>query len=84
MTEQLSLPGLDATPPPFRPDVVDSRRGRPTSYTLVGDAFVPRCDAGSDAAIARLRQSLALALIVSHVGIGHHQSIAEWTFADRP
>ena len=89
------------------------------------DAFVLRCNASSDAAVARLRQSLALALrrvglhpdpsrtphmtmlydrrhiaehpiqpicwtathfalILSHVGIGHHQWIDRWTLADRP
>jgi 2'-5' RNA ligase len=88
------------------------------------NAFVLRCDAGSDAAIARLRQMLALALrrvglhpkasgtahmtmlygqhavaelpiepvcwtatrfalIVSHVGLGHHQWIGHWALTDR-
>lgn len=87
------------------------------------DAFVLRCDTASDAAVARLRRSLAtalrrpglrpvasstphmtmlydsrriarhaiepirwtakrFALIVSHVGIGHHQRIAEWALTD--
>jgi RNA 2',3'-cyclic 3'-phosphodiesterase len=87
------------------------------------NAFVLRCNPGSDAAIARLRQSLALALrraglhpepsdtphmtmlydprhisqhaielicwtatgfalILSHVGIHHHQWISRWGLAD--
>ena len=87
------------------------------------NAFVLRCSPGSDAPIARLRQSLALALrraglhpkpsatphmtmlydprhlsrhaiepicwtatrfalILSHVGIHHHQWIAQWALAD--
>ena len=88
------------------------------------NAFVLRCDARSDAAVARLRQSLAVALrnaglqpepsrtphmtmlydrhhiaehaiepiswtatrfalIVSHVGLGHHQFIDQWALASR-
>jgi 2'-5' RNA ligase len=88
-------------------------------------AFVLRCTPDSDAAIARLRQSLALslrraglrpkpsdtahmtmlydhhhipphaitpicwtatrfALILSHVGLGHHQWIAQWPLAGHP
>ena len=207
MPEQLSLPGLDATAPPFRPDAVPTRGGRLQGYTLFlaivpqsedadrlaraaadlrnqheldgtplspgrlhitlhaiagfidtipqavvdaaiaasagvvcpplpivfdhvlsftdNNAFVLRCNPGSDTAIARLRQSLALALrraglrpepsrtphmtmlydphhitqhaiepicwtatrfalILSHVGIGHHQWIAQWALADPP
>lgn len=207
MPEQLSLPGLDATAPPFRPDAIPNRGGKLQGYTLFlaifprsedahrlaraaadlrsqheldgkrlppgrlhitlhaiagvidtipqavvdaaiaassrvvcpplpivfdhvlsftdSNAFVLRCDPGSDAAIARLRQSLALALrraglhpepsgtphmtmlydphhisqhaiepicwtatrfalILSHVGIGHHQWIAQWALADLP
>ncbi len=206
MPAQLSLPGLDETAPPFRPDAIratgrnllgytlflailpqpeDARRfaqatadlrsrhqlnGTPLTYERLhitlhaiagfvdtipqavvdaaiaasarvvcpplpivfdrvqsfadSNAFVFRCDPGSDAAVARLRHSLALtlrraglhpepsctphmtllydsqhviqqeiericwtatrfALILSHVGIGHHQRIAEWRLADR-
>lgn len=205
MPEQLSLPGLDATAPPFRPDAVATRGGKLQGYTLFlaifpqsedagrlaraaaelrnqhelngtplspgrlhitlhaiadfidtipqavvdaaiaasarvvcpplpivfdhvlsftdNNAYVLRCNPGSDTAIARLRQSLALALrraglrpepsrtphmtmlydprhisqhaiepicwtatrfalILSHVGIGHHQWIAQWALAD--
>lgn len=207
MPEQLSLPGLDATAPPFRPDVIPSRGGKLQGYTLFlaifpnpedahrfaaaaadlrsqheldgtpltpgrlhitlhaiagfidtipqaivdaviaastrvvcprlpivfdhvlsftdSNAFVLRCNPDSDAAVARLRQSLALplrraglrpepsrtphmtllydphhitqhaikpicwtatrfALILSHVGIGHHQWIAQWALAAHP
>ena len=89
------------------------------------NAFVLRCTPDTDAAIAPLRQSLALALrraglrpepsrtphmtmlydarhipehaiepicwtatrfalVLSHVGIGHHQWIAQWPLADHP
>jgi 2'-5' RNA ligase len=205
MPEQLSLPGLDATVPLFRPDAIPNRGGKLQGYTLFlaifpqsedayrlaqaaadlrsrhalkgmrlrperlhitlhavagfidaipqavvdaaiaassrvicpplpivfdhvlsfadSNAFVLRCNPGSDAAIARLRQSLALtlrqaglhpepsgtphmtmlydprhisqhvvepicwtatrfALILSHVGLGHHQRIADWALAD--
>lgn len=88
-------------------------------------AFVLRCNPTSDAAVARLRQSLTqalrraglrpepsstphmtmlydphhiaqhtikpvcwtatrFALILSHVGIGHHQWVAQWTLAGQP
>ena len=207
MPAQLSVPGLDTTALPFRPDAVSTRRGELLGYTLflallpqpedalritraaadlrsrhglVGpqlqpgrlhitlhaiagfidttipldvvdatmaaagrvvcpplpivfdrvltfsdsNAFVLRCNASSDAAIARLRQSMAPALrrvglhpkasrtphmtmlydrqpiaehpiepicwtatrfslILSHVGIGHHQRIGQWVLADR-
>jgi len=201
MGEQLSLPGLDATAPPFRPDALRARRGALQGYSLFlaifpesqdalriaqvraqqcrkhrlagtslsperlhitlhgiagfvntiprsvvdaalaaaarvacpplsivfdhvqsfpeSDAFVLRCHASSDAAVARLRQSLTpalrrmglrsepsrtphmtmlydkhhidphpiqpicwtatrFALILSHVGQGHHQWIEQW------
>ena len=207
MPKQLSLPGLDETAAPFRPDLIPSRGGKLKGYTLFlaifpnpedahrlarvaadlhsqhalhgtplapgrlhitlhtiagfidtipqatvdaaiaaathvvcrrlpivfdhvlsftdSNAFVMRCNPDSDAAVARLRQSLALplrraglrpepsgtphmtllydphhitqhaiepicwtatrfALILSHVGIGHHQWIAEWTLGDHP
>lgn len=206
MPEQLSLPGLDATAPPFRPETISSRGGTLRGYTLFlaifpdsddalrlaraasdlrsqhelngtlllparlhitlhtlarfvdtipravveaaivasagvvcspfpivfdhvssfadNNAFAFRCNARSEAAIARLRQSLALglrraglhpepsrtphmtmlydahhttrhpiepvgwaatrfALVVSHVGLGHHQWIGQWALADR-
>jgi RNA 2',3'-cyclic 3'-phosphodiesterase len=207
MPEQLSLPGLDATAPPFRPDAIRPQGRKLLGYTLFlaifpspddahrlalaaadlrsqhglggtvlpperlhlslhalagfidtipqavvdaavaasasvacrplpivfdqvlsftdSNAFVWRCNPRSDAAVARLRQSLALALrraglhpepsraphmtmlydphhvtqhaiepvcwtatrfalILSHVGIGHHQWIAQWRLADVP
>lgn len=207
MSEQLTLPGLDATAPPFKPDDIPHRGGKLQGYMLFlaifpepedahrlaraaadlrgqhdldgmplppgrlhislhaiagfvdtipqavvdtaiaassrvvcpplpiafdhvlsfpdSNAFVLRCDPGSDAAIARLRQSLTVALrraglhpqpsgtphmtllydarrierqaiepirwtatrfalILSHVGIGHHQWIAQWTLSDSP
>lgn len=206
MPEQLSLPGLDATAPPFRPETISSRGGTLRGYTLFlaifrdsndalrlaraaadlrsqhelndtlllpgrlhitlhtlarfddtipqavvdpaiaasagvvrspfplvfdhvssfadNNAFAFRCNARSEAAVARQRQSLALglrraglhpeasrtphmtmlydahhttrhpiepvgwaatrfALIVSHIGLGHHQWIGQWALADR-
>ena len=96
---------------------------RALSFTE-SDAFVLRCNTSGDAAVARLRQSLTLALrrvglrhkpsstphmtllydkhhiaerpiepicwtasrfalILSHVGVGHHQWIDQWPLADR-
>jgi hypothetical protein len=34
MSVQLSLPGLDATAPPFRPDAIRADGGKPLKYTL--------------------------------------------------
>lgn len=207
MPKQMSLPGLVAAVPPFKPDVVRSRGAGPRRYTLLlaifpksedahrlarfatglrdqhgldgtalsperlhitlhavagfidvipqdvvdaaiaasasvacpqipitfdralsfpdSDAFVLLCDPHSDRALTRLRQSLALALrragldpqpsrtphmsllydtrhitehaiepvcwtatrfalILSHVGVGHHQWIAQWTLTTGP